>query len=342
MNTEKKLNYTNFVSIEHRFFKIKGLTPVDVILMSHIIGIISIKYKIDTYHNNIHKPFNIKPKTKKITELFNISSGTYTKFLTKMNELNLIKSFYGMDSKGIKVAHILFNFIRLKELIGEDVIKYPFDELIIALNNFRDNIKTEGEQKHEASIEIVNEIDTQETIPSTPPEDKKEMNKKLQELLKQGTGQFLYELDEEKIIEQNKASKTIPTEKPTPTITEDIKVAQSGNADAEAEKQRVSVGSTKNYIQSLLINTFSNNKEDFPFSDKFRNDIIYSRILECLTNENYHTWMMNAFTDEGFYKKSDKYLEQFPQKDKKLLYYFINGYITKVNEIEAENAKKVT
>jgi len=142
---EKKLNYKEFTSIDHRFFKIKGLTPTDCILMSYIIGIISIHYKINTYHSNKHKPFHVKLKTEKIAEIFGISSSKYRDFLSKMNDLNLIRSFIGMDSKGEKIPHILFNFIQLKELIGENVVKYSTEELTETLNNFRYNSKKEKE-----------------------------------------------------------------------------------------------------------------------------------------------------------------------------------------------------
>ena len=270
-----------------------------------------------------------------------ISKAGLSNRLTHLEKLKLITKIKTKDDNNANGKNeYQLHINKLEEIVSKlNDIKVNKERVKYINEVFSIPQKEDNPNENESESESENNIQIKEIIPSTSIEDKKEMNKKLQELLKQGTGQFLCELDEEKLIEQNKAPKTIPTKKPTPTITEEIKMAQ--NKNVEVEEQSISVNSCQEYKkdnrQLKVIDVFSNDAKS-RFSENFKNDKIFSRIIDCLNAKDYHFFMMNALSETGFYSISKEYLMKFDEKDRKILKGFIVSY---QDYIENGNNKKV-
>lgn len=77
----------------------------------------------------------------------------------------------------------------------------------------------------------------------------------------------------------------------------------------------------KKEIQDNAISMFKRSLH-LPFSKQFRDDKIFSEIIEYLKGEDYCKFLNDAFSDEGFYNKSCKYMEKFAESDRKTLKKF--------------------
>lgn len=78
----------------------------------------------------------------------------------------------------------------------------------------------------------------------------------------------------------------------------------------------------KKEIQDNAISMFKRSLH-LPFSNQFRNDKIFSEIIEYLKDEDYCKFLNDAFSEEGFYNKSYEYIEKFGESDRELLRDFI-------------------
>jgi len=216
------------------------------------------------------------------------------------------------------------------------------------INEIFDIPKKENKEKENKKPVEAESEQEEKSIPLTPAEIEKEKNIKANEKLDQLQRQEAAELkvkfqqrEKEKIrkseINTNNTLKSTSIEKPTPTTTEEAKMAPKENK--EVEEQSISNNNTneyeKNNVQLALINLL-NNDELFLFSNEFRNCKMYLRIIDCLESKDYHSFLMNAYAKDGFYTLSKDYLNEFNEKDRTTLLNFINCYIQTYNNVEVE------
>ena len=270
-----------------------------------------------------------------------IGRSTIIKKLNELERLELIsKTKTKEDNNANSKNEYQLNINELEKIVS-NINSKNRKERIIYINQI---FATPTEKKNEKCGQVENE-QGENSNTSISAEDEREKNikenEKMIELQRQHNAEVMLKIQQrenEKIkpeIIPNKTIENIQIEKTTPTITGNIKMHPDKNI--EVEVQSISVGNTNNYtkdrIQLKVIRIF-NDGTLLQFSKKFRDDIIFSRINDYLYSTDYHTFLMDAFTETGFYNKSLEYLKKFDENDGKLLKDFLRVYKEFVEEEE--------